>query len=634
MWQNLLLADLQTSIVAYSSAAVVVLLVVAGVVALRLSANRGLAQLVQADPHKGLGGSTLIVLVHGQVRTIEWVRTALERIRQARPDADILFLKYPSHPASNANAFEIADQMCGCIHGQFAAGQYENIILVGYSRGALLLRKAYVYGHGLIQDLETVPSQTRPQLPWVRAVKRVVLLAGMNRGWTLRRRLPSMSIAEWLWLRFMRRIARLTGTASLYGQCENGHPFVANLRIQWLDLMRSLQAAEPKPGAPKPDQPMPDERPVVIQLLGDRDDFVSSEDQADVKVARDFIWVKVSNSTHSGIMDFSDPLCGQERWHKFAEALGDEKAVARLKLLSTKPPDTQDPDVKVAVIVLHGIRDMAGWTSAFQRPLQDAFRRRHPAPDKLYVHRASYGFFGMLPFLLWADRQSNVRWFMDEFTEIKAAYPNLEAVHFIGHSNGTYVLASALKSYKTLKVGRIAFAGSVVRRDYNWDALVGRIGKIRNYVGSGDWVVGWFPRLFEMRPFSLLNPDIGSAGFDGFIRPLGNALEIKYVHGSHGAALAPNNISSIIDFIIDERETYPPPPLYPTERSNLMELSSHVCWIVWLALIALALGLGWSWNLAFDAWVLPSLPTALLSYGTTIATAAYVFVLWLVVNYL
>src|SRR5271166_5513999 len=61
-------------------------------------------------------------------------------------------------------------------------------------------------------------------------------------------------------------------------------PFVANLRIQWLDLMRSLQTAEPKPGAPELDQPTQDERPVVIQLLGDRDDFVSSEDQRDVTV--------------------------------------------------------------------------------------------------------------------------------------------------------------------------------------------------------------------------------------------------------------------------------------------------------------------------------------------------------------
>src|SRR5262249_2942473 len=88
--------------------------------------------------------------------------------------------------------------------------------------------------------------------------------------------------------------------------------------------MRNLQPPEPKPGEPKPDQPKPDTRPVVIQLRGDRDDLVSSEDQRDVTVAHDFIWVKVSNSTHGNIIDFADPVCGPERRDKLTEALGDD----------------------------------------------------------------------------------------------------------------------------------------------------------------------------------------------------------------------------------------------------------------------------------------------------------------------
>jgi predicted esterase len=547
------------------------------------------------------------------------VQTTLKLIVQARRDADVLFLKYPSHPESNANAFQIAEQMCHAINRQFAAGTYESVILVGYSRGALLLRKAYVYGHGLIQDLTSVAGETRAAMPWVHAVKRFVLLAGMNRGWTLRRRLPTMPIAEWLWLRFTTSIARLTGTALLLRQCENGHPFVANLRIQWLDLIRGLP---------------PDQRPVVIQLLGDRDDLVSGEDHRDVTVARDFIWVTVSNSTHSNIVDFTDPLCGPERREKLMEALGDDAAVARLKQLSSKAPNIEDPDVKVVVIVLHGIRDMDAWTSAFQKPLQDAFRLSRPGTDKLHVHRASYDFFGMLPFLLFTDRQANVRWFMDEFTEIKAAYPNLEAVHFIGHSNGTYVLASALEKYSTLKVGRIAFAGSVVRRDYDWDAIASRIGKIRNYVGSGDWVVGWFPRLFELWPFSLVNRDVGSAGFNGFNQARAKELETKYVRGSHGAALVPTNIPSIVDFIIHEKATDPPTAIYTSSRSGLMEYSSRVCWIVWLLLIVVAIGAGWAWTAAFDAWAQPELPAALAAYGARIAIGVYLFLLWLALKYL
>ena len=139
--------------------------------------------------------------------------------------------------------------------------------------------------------------------------------------------------------------------------------------------------------------------------------------------------------------------------------------------------------------------------------------------------------------------------------------------------------------------------------------------------------------MFEMWPFSLLNPDIGGAGFDGFTRNRGRVFETKFVRGGHGAALAPENISSIVDFIIDEKKTDPESLFTPT-RSGLMRYSSAACWIVWLALIALALILGWTWNQAFHAWLLPSLPAALMPYGTEIALAAYVFVLWLILKYL
>jgi hypothetical protein len=46
------------------------------------------------------------------------------------------------------------------------------------------------------------------------------------------------------------------------------------------------------------------------------------------------------------------------------------------------------------------------------------------------------------------------------------------------------------------------------------------------------------------------------------------------------------------------------------------------------------LGLGWTWNLAFQASLLPLLPAALVPIGTEIALAAYAFVLWLVLKYL
>ena len=102
-------------------------------------------------------------------------------------------------------------------------------------------------------------------------------------------------------------------------------------------------------------------------------------------------------------------------------------------------------------------------------------------------------------FLFFYDRRKHVETFMDEYTEARATYPEAE-ISYVGHSNGTYILASALQRYVTLSVKQIFFAGSVVPRAFPWTSFRdnGRINSIRNDVASGDWVVAYFPALFEL----------------------------------------------------------------------------------------------------------------------------------------
>ena len=77
-----------------------------------------------------------------------------------------------------------------------------------------------------------------------------------------------------------------------------------------------------------------------------------------------------------------------------------------------------------------------------------------------------------------------MRQFMDDYTEKMATFPNpATKVSFIGHSNGTYILASALQNYVTLRIHRASFAGSVVPRSYPWNELIGdecRVDALRN----------------------------------------------------------------------------------------------------------------------------------------------------------
>ncbi len=551
---------------------VLALCVVTFFIVLKRMADRGRQTPVTCDL-ECKDSKTLIVLVHGTRNTAIYLDNIRSILADLHKNADLLPVQYASDVPSNADPFLVSEQICQKIHEAHTQAQYDDIIMVGYSKGALLVRKALVYGYGRVEDLDTEPGVSRPALPWVRQVRRFVLLAGMNRGWSLRFRPKQMPRRVFLLLRFLSRFGRIIGVAKLMNNCESGEPFVANLRLQWLDVMRSLQVQD---------------RPTVIQLLGDKDDLVSSEDQRDVTVARDFIWVRVNCTGHPDIVELNDPILGPERRDKIKKALGNAADIESLRLLSSKIANDEDPDVQEVVVVLHGIRDMGAWTSQFEAPLQQAYHLKHANDgSKIYVTRPSYGYFGMGPFLLWADRQKNVRWFMDEFTEIKARFPNLQKVHFIGHSNGTYVLASALQNYKTLKVGNIAFGGCVLRRNFDWDSVASQFDAVRNYVGSRDWVVAIFPALFERPFFRLINHDIGSAGFDGFTTTRGNELETRFLNGDHGIALDAANIGSIVEFIVNGVRV-DNPDLWSAGPPPRLERESKFCWMIWIALVVAA----------------------------------------------
>lgn len=541
----------------------------------------------------------LIVLVHGYNGSLEKMNGVIQAIHERRPNADIMFFSYPSSTWCNTDPFKVASQLDELINSHDQP-KYKRIILAGHSAGALLVRKAYVYGCGNIEDLPIASGTvaTRSARTWCPKVDRMVLLAGMNRGWNSDTRPDDMSWLAAYRNRFAVWLGRLSGTGRFIRHFERGEPFVANLRLQWLKTM--ADAKEMKDGL-RP--------PVVIQLLGDRDDVVSKDDSRDVNVAREFIWVAVNNTGHASILETSSEGDGLERKRRIQRAFGDDAEIAALKQSNPVLATDSDPDVTTVVFVLHGIRDMGEWTSQFKQPLEARFAQQHAGTgDKIYVHRAAYGYFPMGEFLLWGDRQRNVRWFMDQITELRARFPRLKHIHFIGHSNGTYVLASALEKYQTLHVDRVVFAGSVVRRSFPWSKYKGRVEGVRNYVGSADWVVAWFPKLFELPGLAILNPDLGSAGYNGFEDAFVKDGETQFIDGGHGAALVDANVQSIVDFILDGKKTEVH-GLMVKEHPGVLDLLSRLCWVVWIAIVAVIITLGWVFTSSFNGrlaiWLTP-----------------------------
>jgi hypothetical protein len=182
--------------------------------------------------------------------------------------------------------------------------------------------------------------------------------------------------------------------------------------------------------------------------------------------------------------------------------------------------------------------------------------------------------------------------------------PPARRVRHRPHSNGTYILASALQQYPVLKVRNVFFAGSVVPVHYNWAEPMseGRLtGRVWNICADGDWVVAIFPQLFQQISdwLKIKDPkpgllDIGSAGFHGFrvgVDTAEKVFNLKYISGDHGAAFEPAMVDPIaayvtidpaMDFIQRWRPEDRPPPTRLEHVSNL----SWLIWIVGLGVIA------------------------------------------------
>jgi hypothetical protein len=440
---------------------------------------------------------------------------------------------------------------------------YERIVLLGHSLGALTVRKAYAYARGETADW---PGELKAKpCSWAAIVSRIILLAGTNRGWQIEKRAKHMPLWKWLVFLLTATIHRWlwwTGTGTLINAARRGAPFVANLRIQWIRLCNSAQPPPP-----------------TIQILGTVDDIVDESDNVDVESGKDFIYLTVQDTGHENVVRFRNQgEVGKHREKRFLEAylrpIGE--------LASDRISDLQvDMSVEAVVFVMHGIRDFGHWTDGLAERVETIGKAQGLRVETI---SASYGYFPMMGFLLQPERQKNVRWFMDQYTEAIAAYPRAR-ISFIGHSNGTYLLGSALRNYEACVFDRAALAGSVLPQEFDWGRFMAaaspRIRSVRNHVATADWVVAIFPAVFE----ALYLGDLGSAGHNGFPDQHVRRDEIRFVIGGHSAALVEANFDAIAGYVLGDDNAYPPPELLANRRNALVVLVSKLCPVIWLVLL-------------------------------------------------
>ena len=290
-------------------------------------------------------------------------------------------------------------------------------------------------------------------------------------------------------------------------------------------------------------------------------------------------------------------------------------------------PAPSEEKVKRVVFVIHGIRDEGHWTQKIGINVRQIFENEKvDKNDKIAIVTSSYGYFSMLEFLQPSKRQEKIHWLADQYVEARRRYPKAK-FSYIGHSNGTYLLAHALNIYDEMQFERVAFAGSVVSFRFNWDRLVARFREqqrrrdvnpntemqVLNFTATNDFVVGFIPMIANILFLDrLFGTDLGGAGVVPFTSACVEGNDSKI--GSHSAAIKEENWTHLARFAVagvvpsdntDDDQTYQKQRVWLLEKPFIYFFCPAAILLLLYIVVCYLPMLAWSNPALF--WVVPAI---------------------------
>ncbi|MGO4690172.1 esterase/lipase family protein [Glaciibacter sp. 2TAF33] len=530
------------------------------------------------------------------------IQSVVDKVRATHPDYRVELVPHGiglfsrTRTLDKASA-ELAHQIRG-LTGENTGKLATQVVLVGHSLGGILIRKAYLYGLGYDRD----SGDETPDV-WPSTVTRIVLLGSPNAGYR------DENIPGGPFLRVLAGLGNFAVEA-----VRSGGFWLANLRLRWLEVMRKLNN-DANANADAQVQ-----SPLVVQVYGKEDKVVTRADIDDSDYMPRTVRAEISTGDHEQIVDLTDPATKQLRWEELEHALFGRFPHADEHLeVSTDP----------VYFILHGIRASAydGWVGDLTKELQPG-QEHHRDEDRLpKVYSLSYKFFSAIEFALRRSRRANVRQFLDQYMEAILSHEP-DDFAFIGHSNGTYMMASVMQQVPAVRFRRIMLAGSVLPSDFDWKGLFDN-QQIGHYGADGLWEKGDVHNDQAQRDYPvgiLANGlrllgyrDIGPGGYRGFE---GNSASGVTFHRTsfprgHGAALMqhehyPPRMHELARFLSTGQVCSEPHE--PIDKTfAFWSRNAKVIIFIALLLIAIVLaGATWWLSLAIGPWALLVLGVALL----------------------
>lgn len=562
----------------------------------------------------------LVVLLHAFTREPGALCQIGEWLRQNDAgQPDLLVPKLALNTFSQAPIDGVVSEVVAQVQARWMAraqapdGGYERVRFIGHSMGSLIARRVYVDGLTAAQPA-----------PWALKTDRILLFAGVNRGWTIDHHMGLLnSVTYQLGEDLNDWVTTLGGAPFTVMASRHGAPFVNDLRLRWQDLP-TRWADRQAPGFK------------VVQMLGTVDDIVPPGDNVDVASSAGFSYLQMPRSGHADVVrvlaDAEQPGAAIQRAAVLAHAWNDaspESDTVPLAVRRARP----DACMQHVIFVMHGIRDEGHWTERVAAAVEDALEPAL-APDapeclgrkdpRIAFEISSYGYFPMLSFLRQSARHEKAAWLLDRYAEARAQYPKAQ-FHYVGHSHGTYLLREALRQVPGVRFDKVVLAGSVLRAGEHWQPFFksGQVRQLLNLRASADWVVAIFPNTMEQIGWQ----DLGGAGFKGFDDtpqgltngPLSEG-KLGYVKGAHGAAVDEHAWRTIAQFVAQGQLDQAGLPVV-ADPDGLVDWAARWGLLLWAGLLAL-LGLGlwglWRWRVREGIKVL--------------AILAYLNLIWLVVT--
>lgn len=506
----------------------------------------------------------LVVVVPATTQGPEEWQSFLRRLERDPQHKQIAWLVYRHDItyATKGSARNVAKDISACIDQWAQAPQYQSVTLIGHSIGGMLLRHAYLIGAGAMPGLPAAPH------PWTEKVDRILLFSSVNRG------VSGKNFGRWYgpvtWL------ARTFPHPHLIVEdFQVGSDFIADTRIAWIRYFGELQSSSihnPSVIIPK-----------VTQFWGTQDSVVTESDNSDLEAFSGPVLIRIQGANHRNLQQLDPPYTttGDARWEKFRDALFENSKPT----LKTYVP-------RRVLFIVRGIRDSSNsaWVSELASDAQSTYGHDN-------IAEIEYGYFSAAHFAIRPLRRKPLPEFRDRYAELLAQNP-MTTFDFIGHSNGTYLLAQSLLSTPSMKFKNVVLAAPVLPVDFDWKKIFdrGQVKAMRYEMASRDWAVGILCPALRAIGFT----DVGPAGVLGFGAPTamqpGQVVDVGWYQGGHGESLRDDdNLRHLLNFA-ETGEDFAAGETVLHELGAMRFFSNVTPYMVWFALVMLAVAGGFAFR--------------------------------------